>query len=115
MADERTIYRNTLKELFKKYGIHRAIRSSTLNDLIDEVNTYYKEKETPADKAMEELGKFHEAHLKEQLNGWITYLNGEYKKIVKNPPEGDGNTAYGKGVIRGFEIVIQHLKDVAER
>ncbi len=115
MKDTRNEYRNPMKELFKKYGIHRAIRSDTLNDLIDEVNTYYQEREVPTDKVVEELTKSHEAHLKEQLTGWITYLSGEYEKIVKNPPEGDGNTAYGKGVIRGFEIVIQHLKDVAER
>ena len=108
-------YRNDLKELFKKYGIHRAIRSNTLNDLIDEVNVYYQEKETPVNKTIQKLEKFHEQHLKEQLTGWIDYLNNEYEKVVKNPPEGDGNTAYGKGVIRGFEIVIQHLKDVTKR
>ena len=42
-------------------------------------------------------------------------IEKEHKKLVKNPPEGDGNTAYGKGVIKGFQMVIQKLKDVTER
>ena len=108
-------YRNDLKELFKNYGLHRAIRSNSLNNLVDEINIYYQERETPVDKVIKELDEFHEEHLKEQLTGWIKYLDSEYKKLVKNPPEGDGNTAYGKGVIKGFGMVIQKLKDVTER
>lgn len=113
-------YRNALKELFIKYGIHRALRSNTLNDLVDEINDHYikiidVEKQKNVDAKTNISKKFHEKHLKEQLNGWIKYLTNEQTKVAKNPLEGDGNTAYGKGVVKGFEIVIQKLKDTNEK
>jgi len=109
MEDTRNEYRNPMKKLFKKYGIHRAIRSDTLNDLIDEVNTYYQEKETSVDKAVKELDKFHEQHLREQLTGWIEYLTNEKDKIVVDDSD------YNAGIRDGFEKFLQALKDVAER
>lgn len=101
MEDTRNEYRNPMKELFKKYGIHRAIRSNTLNDLIDEVNTYYQEKEIPVDKAIEK-------YLKEQLSGWIKYLETQKLKL-------NSDSEHNQGIIEGFCKVIQLLKDVAER
>ena len=96
-------YRNNLKELFKKYGIHRALRSNTLNDLVDEINTYYlKERENYV------TNKFHEQQLKEQLNGWVKYLTEEKEKL-------NTETDYEIGIKDGFEKFIQKLKDVTER
>ena len=96
-------YRNNLKELFKKYGIHRALRSNTLNDLIDEINVYYLE-----GQGNRVTSKFHEQNLKEQLNGWVKYLTEEKEKL--NP-----ETDYEIGVKDGFEKFIEKLKDVSER
>ncbi len=109
MEDTRNEYRNPMKKLYKKYGIHRAIRSDTLNDLIDEVNAYYKKKETPVDKTVKELKEFHEKDLKQQLDGWVKYLEAEKDKLPK------GDSDYHKGVKNGFAKVIEKLKDVVTK
>lgn len=96
-------YRNNLKELFKKYGIHRALRSNTLNDLIDEINDHYT-----TGKGNTITSEQQEQHLKEQLNGWVKYLTEEKEKL--NP-----ETDYEIGVKDGFEKLIEKLKDVSER
>ncbi len=106
--DEKTKYRNELKELFKNYGLHRAIRSDSLNNLVDEINTYYKERETPVDEVVKQLVESHEEHLKEQLDGWVKYLT----TVRNNMPN---NTDRALGAVEGFDKAIQILKDVGER
>ncbi len=96
-------YRNTMKELFKKYSIHRALRLNTLNDLIDEINTYYVGKQGDTITV-----EFHEQHLKDQLNGWIKYLESEKQKLPKDDSD------YHKGIKNGFAKVIDKLKDVVK-
>ena len=96
-------YRNTLKELFKKYGIHRALRSNTLNDLVDEINEYYTTSESNTITSEQ-----HKQHLKEQLNGWVKYLETEKLKL-------NSDSEHNQGIIEGFCTVIQLLKDIAER
>lgn len=94
-------YRNDLKTVFMKYGMHRAIRSNTLNDLIDEINQYYTTNNPPTEES-------HEAHLTEQLNGWVKHLESEKDKLK-------GDSDYHKGVKNGFAKVIEKLKDVTKR
>lgn len=108
MEDNRNEYRNPMKELFKKYGIHRAIRLNILNDLLDEINTYYTDKKIPVDKTITELKEFHEKHLKEQLVGWVNYLTS-----VRNNM--DNSTDRAMGAVDGFEKAIQILKDIGEK
>ena len=96
-------YRNNLKELFKKYGIHRALRSNTLNDLVDEIDEYYTTGEGNTITSEQ-----HEQHLKEQLNGWVNYL--EIQKLKLN-----SDSEHNQGIIEGFCIVIQLLKDTNEK
>ena len=101
-------YRNALKELFKKYTLHKCIRLSVLNGLLDEINVYYQSKETSYDDAIKKLHEFHEQHLKEQLEGWIKHLTTVRSNMANNK---DRNM----GAVEGFDKVIQILKDVAER
>ncbi len=101
--DKVTKYRNDLKELFKKYGIHRALRSNILNDLVDEINKYHIENEGDC-----VTSEFHEQHLREQLSGWINYL--EIQKLKLN-----SDSEHNQGIIEGFCIVIQLLKDTNEK
>ena len=67
MADERTIYRNDIKKIFQKYGMQRNIRINHLNDLIDEVNTYYDNKETDQDQVVKKLSEVHKQQLEKEL------------------------------------------------
>ncbi len=97
-------YRNAMKELFKKYSIHRVLRLNTLNDLINEINKYYVEEQSETVTA-----ECHEKHLKEQLDGWIKYLETEKEKLPK------GDSDYHKGVKNGFAKVIDKLKDVSKK
>ena len=108
MIDERTIYRNAIKKIFQKYGMQRNISLNHLNDLIDEVNTYYDNKETAHDKAVKELGEIHKEQLKEQLNGWVDHLTK-----IRNSMNDETDT--GKLILEGFDVSLKILKDVAER
>ena len=107
--DKRTETRNAVKNIFQKFAIHKLIRLPLLNELIDEVNEYYQKRETPIDKIeIIKLEKFHEKHLKKQLDGWIKHLRAEKDKLK-------GDSDYHKGVKNGFAKVIEKLKDVATK
>ena len=106
-------YRNALKELFIKYTLHKCIRLNSLNNLLDEINDYYvkiinikKQKNVEAKIMISK--QFHDKHLKEQLNGWIKYLDSKANKLV-------GDSERDKGILIGYTEVIQLLKDTNKK